>query len=270
MRLISQSVQKQLDRFRISNLGHTFMERNFQKCSLAIDMKSDLFTICEGLCAKSFHAECVGVIESAVCTFSSNIIWICDPCMAAFCRFRENYSTVETTSTDLPKAIVDDVNQLKNTVAEIVQTLSQLVNIPDPIAPHNRSTPTSSPKTFDGINEIISSTKQNPENVQLPTETDESLDENVFSLYLTNIDKRATENDISLMVARQLDVPLAECLEVVKLVPKWRNSNTLDFVSFKIVLDRQLKSTAMTASTWPKGVKYREFVNRFNGIWQPT
>ena len=51
-------------------------------------------------------------------------------------------------------------------------------------------------------------------------------------------------------------------------MPKWKNAITIDYVSFKVVLDCNLKTNAMTASTWPRRVKFREFVNR-QSTWRP-
>lgn len=233
-------------------------------------MHTDLYTVCDGICAKSFHAECVGVQESDLCALSSNIIWICDPCMKMFCKMRERNFTDVATNTDLRCSLMDEVNVLKNTVAEIVQTLSNVVQNQNSFVPKNCSTPISSPKVFDGSRENISSTKQHDctDCTDSPSEITEH-ESDVFSLYLSNIDRRATENDISVIVYEQLGSSLL-CYDIVKLIPKRRNAMNLDYVSFKIVLDKRLKPAALTASTWPKGIKFREFVNRFNDTWKPA
>lgn len=261
------------------------MDSCCEKCSLAIDAKTDLFTVCEGMCAKSFHAECVGLTESDVCALSSNVIWLCNPCMKVYYRIRERSSTDVATNTDAsdadlpPRTIVDDVTELKNTVADIVCTLAKLAQKSDCPSTHHCSSPISSFNLFDGTNEIGCSTKRKenlqedavPLNFGPPLEsTTEVLDEDVFALYLTNIDRCTTEDDISLMISRQLGIPLSSCLDVVKLLPKWKNVNTLDYVSFKIRLNKSLKATAMNSSTWPKGIKFREFVCRLNETWKPV
>lgn len=240
-----------------------------EKCSLTIDVRAELFTVCEGRCAKSFHAECVGLTESDVCALSCNIIWMCNPCMKEYCQKRGksfvNTATNTNAAADEPKSMTDEINELKTTVANIACTLSKLVEKPELTATHLCSTPISPLKLFDGTNGThCSSTTQN-ESFEVSTD---SPDSDVFSLYLTNIDKCATINDIGLMVSRQLGVPLSKCLDVVSLMPKWKNVSTIDYASFKVVLERSLKPIAMTASTWPKGVKFREFINRRN-TWSP-
>lgn len=229
------------------------MERYCEKCSLIIDVHAELFTVCEGRCAKSFHAECVGLTESDVCALSCNIIWICNPCMKEYCRMREKSFTNVATNTDAiadkPKSMEDEINELKSTVADIACTLSKIVQTPEFTATHHCSTPISSLKLFDGTNVIDCSSTTKNDSLEMSTDPPES---ETFTLYLTNIDKCATVNDVSLMVSRQLGVPLSKCVNVVSLMPKWKNANTIDYVSFKVVLDCNLKTIAMTASTWPK------------------
>lgn len=243
------------------------MDRCCGKCSVMIDINADLYTVCEGMCAKSFHAECVSVTETDLCALSSNIIWICSPCMTVFRRMRERVSTDVATNTDTPKSMLDDISELKTTVADIVCTLSKITQTNSDLnTPHHCSTPISLLKVFDGTNEVVCSSTTQDEILDLSTE---APDNDVFALYLTNIDKCATVNDISLMVSQQLGVPLSDCGDVVKLIPKWRNTKTFDYVSFKITLKKHLKTSALDASTWPRGVKFREFVNRPYDAWKP-
>lgn len=237
--------------------------RNCEKCSLHIDIDKEPFTVCEGICAKSFHAECVGLSVTDLSVLSGNILWLCNGCLTAFCRYREKSSTDAATNTSATRSIEDEITELKNTVAGIADTLARVTQKIAPIVPHC-STPVSSLKPLDGTGEILGEASEN-ERTQASSH-EESRD---FSLYLTHIDKCATENDISQMVSRSLGAPLSSCNEVVKLVPKWKDINTLDYISFKVVLDRKWEPTAMTASTWPKGVKFREFVNQLNETWRP-
>lgn len=234
------------------------MNKNCGKCSLLISIDTDPHTICEGECAKSFHASCVGVTETDLCALSSNIVWICDACMVSLCKWRERMTADIATSTEPTHSMEDEINDLKCKVAEIVHTLAEVVRNPDSIAPFRHSTPVSSPNLHEGTNETTDSASQ-----QSVNNNDE------FSLYLTNIDRNATEDDISLMVSRSLDAPISNCKDIVKLVPKWKNINTVDYISFKIVLNTKLKPVALNTSSWPKGIKFREFVNRSNYTWKP-
>lgn len=237
------------------------MEKNCEKCCSIISLDTELYTVCEGRCAKYFHANCVGVSEADLCAFSKNIIWLCDPCMTLFCRTRERMTADISTSTDQHKFmdVEGEILQLKSAVAEIVKTFAD-VRKSDPVARHRHSTPVSSPKaTYDDYNEIACCSSQ----------TENGNESGEFSLYLTNIDNSATESDISLLVSRSLRVPLSSCNDVVKLVPKWKNVNQMEYVSFKVVLKSDMKLLALQASTWPKEIKYREFKHRMNDTWKP-
>src|SRR5450759_5482442 len=115
------------------------MSKACQKCSTNINTDVDLYTICEGRCARWFHAKCVGVSEAGLCLFSKNIVWICDDCMVEFCKFRE---TPVTTCVESKCSLEAEVNELKQTVAGIVDSLSKIGPLTNVRAPFEmNSTP---------------------------------------------------------------------------------------------------------------------------------
>lgn len=239
-------------------------QRVCKKCSLSIDFKADPYTVCEGECAGFFHASCVGVSEDALCMLSCNIIWMCNECLNNFRRWRDNIHCDSADAINTQTCLDEEVNLLKKAVFEIQQTLSNVVRVtPTKNASllHSTPIPISSRILFDG-------TGANG----LHAESDENgstTNEDEFSLFLTNIDKSATERDIRLMVCRALDAPEPEHIEVVKLVSKW-NQRSRDYVSFKVILNRKWKSRALDPVTWPKKNKFREFVNMSQNVtWKP-
>lgn len=244
------------------------MASSCKKCSLPIGI-DELFTVCEGKCAKSFHASCVGVSEADVCALSKNIIWICDTCMVLFYRARERTNADAATNTAPSRSLEDEIDELKCTVSEIVNALENVLQKPNTAAPYLHSTPTSSPKLLDGTCEDFPSGSTRNESLQFAPRTSERPPP-TFALYLTNIDRHVSENDISVMISRSLNAPLSCCYDVVKLIPKNKIAHALDFISFKAVLNEDLKPLAMNPATWPKGIKYREFVSRFNETWKPS
>lgn len=248
------------------------MDKKCKKCALAVNVDNDLYTVCEGNCAKYFHAACVGITEDDLCALSGNIIWMCDACMALFCRMRERMHADASTNTESSHesalSVEDQLNDVKCAVKEIADMLSKVIPKPNVPAPICQSTPVSSPKPLDRPNDMVTGERVQPEpevsqcSMQMPEcET--------FSLYLSNVDSSATENDISVLISRSLNVPLSCCNDVVKLVPKNKNVSVLEYVSFKAVLRTDLKPLALSASTWPKRIRYREFVNRMNETWKP-
>lgn len=72
-----------------------------------------------------------------------------------------------------------------------------------------------------------------------------------------------------LMVARALGLSDPESINVAKLVSKWKSHLNLDFISFKVLLPTELKLRALTPTTWPRNVRYRECIRR-NNTWKPS
>lgn len=239
-------------------------DKSCGKCSLTIDAAVDSFSVCGGKCFKMFHLECAGLSLSDLSVLSYNIIWVCDACMRDLCRYRVRKFADSTTNTLSSRTVEDEIHELKNTVAAIADTLANVTQKTRPVP--NSSTPISSLKVLNGTNETFDFACDDRSTMG-SSSTDECRE---FSLYLTHIDRRATENDIKQMVSRSLSAPLSDCYEVVKLVPRWRNVNTLDYISFRIMLDKKWKILAMNPSTWPKGVVFREFVSRQSEPWRPN
>ncbi|XP_021709635.1 uncharacterized protein LOC110679416 [Aedes aegypti] len=160
-----------------------------------------------------------------------------------------------------PKCVLErDVEELKSKVETI---LSMLASHADSVVRH--STPTSSivfDDTVKGSN-LISEMSYAPGRL---SESIGGVDN--FDLLLTNINATVSEEDVQRMVCRCLGARDNECNNVKKLVPRWVDCSTLDFVSFKIVLDRKWKPAAMMSSTWPKNIKFREFKRRLC-TWKP-
>lgn len=86
-------------------------------------------------------------------------------------------------------------------------------------------------------------------------------------LYLSGFQPTITDADVTKVVARCLNINADDSVNVTRLVPKGADTSKLTFVSYKIGLDPQLKQSALTASSWPTGLLFREFIdmskNRF-------
>lgn len=252
-------------------------DRVCRKCSLSIDPNADLYTVCEGDCACFFHAACVCLSEKDLCVLSSNIVWMCDDCMGRFRRVRDGVASDvpddTTANNEINKSsIEDEVKELKNTVAGIIETLSKMVpaastNDPPPV----HSTPVSSFTLLNGTNACGTSMEDNESASESVRQRRRTIDDQHFSLLLTNIDASVVEDDIHGMVSQALGIGEhdPECIDIVKLVSNWKSQKILDYVSFKIVLHKRWKLKAMNPSTWPKSVKFREFINRHNDTWKP-
>lgn len=253
------------------------MSSECKKCSLSIGAGEN-FTVCEGDCAGVFHAECVGLSEEDVLVLSShssNIIWLCGECLSRFRRARDNADKrdglrspdggMNSSNAANKKSIEDEVNELKDTVAGIVHTLAKLLPSDSSVdSPMHHSTPVSSFTLQDG-NNACSSVVNNDEGLRQQCEDDDN-----FALLLSNIDTSVAECEIHRMVAQALGSQHPEEIDVVKLVSQWKKRRIMDYISFKVVLDKRWRSKAMDPSTWPKGVKFREFFGRRNDTWKPV
>lgn len=247
------------------------------KCSLHIDARVDLFTVCEGDCACHYHANCVGLSENDIIALKANIIWLCDNCMNAFLRARDgrnNEERVESIPHDDmlnskagKTSIEEEVRELKHTVTEIMKTMNKFSTFDSTTGPPLiHSTPVASSSLQDGTN-MNGTELNNDESVRQQCR---NKDRN-FALLLTNIDASVDECDVYRMVTQALSFEAhnREYIDVVKLASRWNSHYAPDFISFKVIMDDRWRSKAMDPSTWPKGVKFREFIRKRIVTWKP-
>lgn len=247
------------------------------KCSLSIDHKADRFIFCEGYCSNFYHCHCVNLSEREVTVLSTNYIWLCDECLDLFQRMRDERDKGENMGPATSHAAVNcpvdersmkaEINELKDAVADIMKTLARLGPTETTVdRPLLHSTPVSTSLSLQDGTSTSGVILNNGESSKQGTIDDR------FSLFLTNIDASTTEDDIHRLVARALGTgsQYPECIDVVKLMSHLRNCRTIDYVSFKVILDNRWKSKAMSPSTWPKGIRFREFVNRHSVTWKPV
>nr|XP_029729300.1 uncharacterized protein LOC115266837 [Aedes albopictus] len=251
-----------------------------KKCTSPVITKSQPFIYCNGLCATVYHATCVELSKSELAAVSPpnrNSFWLCDECFTEFIHWRNDRkgNVKESTAVAEPLLIPEqqyaqqrDVDELKMKVDFILTVLASTASchVDTGIMPH--STPNSSRSSDSEMirpNECtpMASVHASPARLSNPVGGEES-----FALVLTNIDGSVSEEDIQLMVARCLGASDAECRNVRKLVPRWVDCSTLDYISFKIVLNCKWKSTAMASATWPSNLKFRELKRR-ESTWKP-
>lgn len=171
-----------------------------------------------------------------------------------------------------PTKIDLDIADMKDKIANIMETLSSITS--QSSTPQQRetfcstqctvrhSTPMSSPPLYSG---------SKLGNVSLDEHSSvDSMAKNSFSLFLTNIDGNATEQEVSSMVAQSLHVDDMQKIEVSKLVAKWKMHLHHPYVSLKVTLDERFKRTALQPETWPTGILFREFIERPRRIWIPV
>lgn len=252
------------------------------ECSHTIDRKKERYTICEGKCAQRYHAACVGLTDTTVAAlFSKNILWMCDSCLANYCSTRDtcNDEPVGNDVSCAQSTVETDIAELKTAVSEIFGRLATLASHSikpqlqyDTIHQRIQSTPNASVSRddlLDGMKPCVcDELNVNNSLGGVASIPDTSGTDNTFSLFLTNIECRTTENDVQRLVRSSLEIDYTSKVKVRKLIPRGLANDELDYVSFKITLDSNLKCIAMKPTTWPIGVKFREFENR-RLVWRP-
>lgn len=239
-----------------------------EKCSQTIDVKSESFSVCEGDCACLFHASCVGLTEDDLCSIASrlNLIWMCDKCMHKFRSMSDGTRADSPTDSPKTKSLDDEVRELKNSVAGILETLSKIT----PTAVTNNRAPLhSTPVSMNMPFEEMQTSEGNVNNAESYQQSLYTNDGDNFSLFLSNVDSSVSEREVHNMVSRTLNAPGPERIDVLKLVSYWSYRRPPDFISFKVTLDKKWKAMAMNPTIWPKQVRIREFIERHNVTWRP-
>lgn len=235
-----------------------------KECELCINTELRMYVKCAGPCGMSYHISCVGLSSEHLRSLSHGFVWLCCECTPAFNDWR---SAKPKSSLALPvdaKSMDSEISQLQRQVSSIMDTLDRIMpndtfhNSASPL----HSTPVVAAEVMSGTNMCYESERN--ENSERPETTDDC-----FSLLLSNIDVYTTESDIEVMVRRCVGAPVGDPVCVMKLMPKRIHYSLLDYISFKVVLKRRWKDLAMCASTWPFGIKFREFVRRSDNPWKP-
>lgn len=231
---------------------------------------------CDGFCSKFFHTECISLTESDLMTcFSRNIMWFCDECLPKLWEIknRENvnpeHSPDSVISHDANTSMEAQIVKLNADIANINETLKDVIsrsNIRDGKSVAHctlyESSTTQPSKLLCGTKE-----SPTPSFSKCSTSSPSCSASRHFWMYFTRIASFTTENDMRNLVRESLHYDGR--ISVRKLVPPWKDAATMDYVSFKVGIADNFKDMAMDSTTWPKGLRFREFVNAESSIWEP-
>lgn len=223
---------------------------------------------CEGFCTGVYHASCVKMNYEEMIKYrqSHNMWWMCNSCSDRKVQQRNNRNIQPTDSvtcspkTDAITRIDDEIAALKKQVTAIHQSLANssaciVPNIESPTA--NQATAVSSMEALPDTQLGTKATSCLSNIVEQRSESDR------FWIFLTRIKNHVSEREMLKFVSEALGT---DDVVVKKLVPAWKDSCSMPFVSFKVGVNIRLKQTAMLPSTWPRGLHFREFRNRY---WEP-
>lgn len=231
------------------------MEKACSECCQAIVGIDQV--ACRGYCGGIFHMTCAGVSRALLSYFTShkkNLFWMCVKCAEMF--ENSHFRSISCCSHEpSPLASLSEaINELRT---EIKQLSTKPATLPAPPAlPRPEPRPPQAPKARYMANTAAQyGSKESSQNIV--TVQNSTVGNDKFWLYLSRIRPDATNELISAIVKECLETTVDP--EVVKLVPKGKDTAGLSFISFKIGLDQDLKTTALDPSTWPEGIMFREF-----------
>lgn len=258
-----------------------------------VDCKTDLFVVCEGKCYRTFHAACVGLTETSVYCLSGNILWLCNDCVT---EFRDRQRKQQPASSHQEETVLRSISGGLDVITSKIAELTQMISAVDIKETRPQLMSTNASQTISANASQLSqnlmesapsqSTPIRCQKLQKGSRIDTSLNakqsalthsskmnrmcqsEDTFSLFLTNIDGRVAEDEISTMVSQSLGIDESNSIGIIKLVSRWKKDNC-DYASFRVMLHDQYRKKALQASTWPVGVMYREFYERPRIAWKP-
>lgn len=240
---------------------------------------------CEGFCGGAFHTKCafLTVDELKAHRKNRNLWWICDECIILMRKMRDGVCTqrMEKTSTESKvdcnvnnTSVSTDCSPVDNCKLEVVakelsEVKTQIAALYDDIAGLKSAKETVLDSSLNVSFSPLSSTKlmhgsKRVENTSLRSRLDES---DRFWLFFTRIKNTVTEDQMLEMVRESLK----ECKDDVviqKLVPYWKDVSMMQFISFKVGVHPSLRHAALSPSTWPVGVCFREFHSNLH-TWNP-
>lgn len=198
---------------------------------------------------------------------NSQLYWMCSACtkMMKNATFRQAIASTNEAMLHLEvqqnKVLEELRSEIKQNTAKINSILSLTPRTPkrvgefhfsSQIAKRNRTDGSSSVNRLSTRDEQVGSKDDDPSIVvPLASQVQKCW------LYLSQFDPKATTDDIVRLVKRNLETE--SDVQVVKLVPKGRRIEDLSFVSFKVGIEMDLREKALLATSWQKGIYFREF-----------
>ncbi|XP_065086832.1 uncharacterized protein LOC135715327 [Ochlerotatus camptorhynchus] len=237
---------------------------------------------CNGFCKAVFHLKCSG-IPTAISDELPKIkqlYWMCKSCSKLMddVRFRSSvrgaYEAGQEHVLTAHSEIVENMkssilSELKN---EIRSNFTALIN-------SSTLTPTTRPSATKSIRSrrLFQNTNQHAKDLMCGTggslspslgKLTASASDEKFWLYISRLARDVTVDQVRQLAIKRMGT---DDVDVVRLVAKGKNVNTLTFISFKIGLNPDLKAKALSTSTWPKGILFREFKDRKSSgnFWKP-
>lgn len=251
--------------------------------SCAVEVNEDDAIVCNGSCKAIFHLKCVKLSAATRDTVNNcaQLFWMCNACtkMMKNANFRQAISSTNSAieaSYDAHNKVLTELRaEIEQNTSKINSILEQFPTVPP--APRKvlgstqrKAFPLDSSRKRPRIDdeprkEAVAGTRPTDPAVIVPLAV-RSERADLFWMYLSGFDPKATEDDIRQLVQSNLNTN--ETVDVRKLVPKGRNLDELTFVSFKVGVVPSLQDAALSSASWQKGITFREFDFQTRGPFQ--
>lgn len=204
-----------------------------------------------------------------------NVFWMCDGCADMFSSDHFRKISSRCTNDSVPdevslKSLKDDIAGLKEIVKNMTSQIdSKTINpvMTSPWSVANRMTSVNPLPNTPKRKRESDQPKEKPFNIR-GTKTASALvktvspPEELFWLYLSAFDPSTSNDEIVALARNCLTLTDDVDPKVVRLVPRDKDPNTLNFVTFKVGFRNSLKDLALSKETWPENVFFREFESR--------
>ncbi|KXJ80678.1 hypothetical protein RP20_CCG023927 [Aedes albopictus] len=202
-------------------------------------------------------------------------MWMCEDCQTLMenMRFRSTVNAARALETPDVKVIesirseIANLSEMVNQLNGTIGTLKTSFHVPSNAAscdallsPPKDVSPLSSTKIAPDVS--MSTADRIEDRVEVPDGRNET-----FKLYLSNIAVDVSEDEVKRMVSDALCVNEVYAINCLK--PTWKDASSLDFISFKVEIDKRCRDKALNSLTWPKGIRCREFKEHTETTWRP-
>lgn len=240
---------------------------------------------CRGFCTAVFHLKCCRLPGELLDEINrhSQVFWMCNACAAIITDIRQKKNIKAAYDAGLEKQLSTHTELLGRLKQEILDDLK--TEIRSSFAKVSNTallTPVSSRRSGN-MPRIIGSRRlfgKKNNNMPPPMQaTGDSVSPSLgnfavpepiekFWIYLSRISRDVTTEQIVELVKNRLNT---DDVEVVRLVARNKDVRSMSFISFKAGITMDLKSKALSPSTWPKGMVFREFVDtrKNENFWKP-
>lgn len=240
--------------------------------------------VCAGYCGLSFHRECTGVSDGSLYELDvgSGLLWMCSGCIEVRnsgkiglvaeleALLRKVLNGVETTLMAAISSLREEIlSQFENKQTRpLYADVTMARSASHPLITHSVTRASQDPSHSDILlniprtpaatlpllqNGFDKRTCDDPP--MLPTHTPR------IWLFLSRFAPTVTEDHVITMVATRLSLRREE-ITVRKLVKLDVDPSTLRFISFKVAVPATKRDAALSPTSWPAALTFREFVFR--------